>query len=198
MRRPREETREPPRSGATQRRDLRSISAYRGRRYASPEGHAPCTPASTRTTGVPLTVHCKNCDYPLWNIAARVRHVIRPVPDGRSAQHVYGGPVGRRDDPRPGREPQPVEPLSPGPDDGLNRPVLEPVPPRLRSVPSLPRLQARFKPPITIRRSGVPGAAQAANGEKQMNLAKLSKRVTQELDNALSDDMSTVERPGML
>jgi hypothetical protein len=31
-----------------------------------------------------------------------------------------------------------------------------------------------------------------------MNLAKLSKRVTQELDNALSDDMPTVERDTIL
>jgi hypothetical protein len=31
-----------------------------------------------------------------------------------------------------------------------------------------------------------------------MNLAKLSKRVTQELDNALSDDMPTVERDAIL
>jgi hypothetical protein len=31
-----------------------------------------------------------------------------------------------------------------------------------------------------------------------MNLVKLSKRVTQELDNALSDDMPTVERDAIL
>ena len=31
-----------------------------------------------------------------------------------------------------------------------------------------------------------------------MNLAKLSKRVTQELDNALSDDIPTVERDAIL
>ena len=36
------------------------------------------------------------------------------------------------------------------------------------------------------------------NGEKQMELAELSKRVTQELDDALSDDLPADERDAIL
>ena len=36
------------------------------------------------------------------------------------------------------------------------------------------------------------------NGEKQMELAELSKRVTQELDDALADDLPADERDAIL
>ncbi len=36
------------------------------------------------------------------------------------------------------------------------------------------------------------------NGEKQMELAELSKRVTQELENALADDLPADERDAIL
>jgi hypothetical protein len=38
----------------------------------------------------------------------------------------------------------------------------------------------------------------AINGEKQMELAKLSKRVTEELDDALADDLPAEERDAIL
>ena len=38
----------------------------------------------------------------------------------------------------------------------------------------------------------------AINGEKQMDLEKLSKRVTEELDTALADDLPAEERDAIL
>ena len=61
-----------------------------------------------------------------------------------------------------------------------------------------PYTSGRFERPATTRRPGARVVAKVTNGEKQMNLANLSKRVTQELDDALSDDLPAAEREAIL
>jgi hypothetical protein len=68
----------------------------------------------------------------------------------------------------------------------------------LRSLLRAPTLQARTEPPFTTRRSGARVVEKAINGEKRMDLAKLSKRVTQELDSALADDLPAEERDAIV
>ena len=68
----------------------------------------------------------------------------------------------------------------------------------LRSVPGTPTLRAGLERPAAIRRPEVRVVAKVIERGKQMDLAKLSKRVTEELDDALSDDLPSTEREAIL